>query len=162
MKAELEQVVCEVHEVFKLRGFTLSVAESCTGGFICHVLTSLPGASSFFTAGVVAYTGEMKKKILGVSSKTIARYGVVSEQAAREMAERLRILTNAAFSVSTTGNLGPDVLEGKEKGLVYIAVNREGETVVKELRLQGDREQNKEETAFETLKLLIETTQRIQ
>jgi PncC family amidohydrolase len=162
MKKKLKELAGKVNEVFKLRGFTLSVAESCTGGFLCHVLTSFPGASSFFTAGVVAYTGEMKKKILGVSSKTIARYGVVSEQTAREMAEKVRMLTNTSFSVSTTGNLGPDVLEGKEKGLVYIAVNREGETVVKELRLQGDREQNKEETAFETLKLLIETTQRIQ
>jgi nicotinamide-nucleotide amidase len=160
MKAELKHVVREIYEVFKLRGFTLSVAESCTGGFICHILTLLPGASSFFIAGVVTYAGEMKKKILGVSTQTIARYGVVSEQAAREMAERFRILTNTAFSVSTTGNLGPDVLEGKEKGLVYIAVSREGETFVKELRLQGSREQNKEEAAFEALNLLIEIVQR--
>lgn len=161
MKTELEQVVHKVHEVFTMRGFTLSVAESCTGGFISHVLTSLPGASSFFLAGVIAYTGEMKEKLLGVSAGTLARYGMVSEQTAEEMAEKIRVLTHTAFSVATTGNLGPDVLEGKEKGLVYIAVSREGETSAKELRLQRSREENKEEAAFEAFKLLMESIQRM-
>jgi PncC family amidohydrolase len=162
MEKELKEVIREVHELLREKGSTLSVAESCTGGLISHSLTSLPGASSFFVAGIVAYSAEIKEKILGVSSATLARYGVVSEQTAAEMAEKIRGLTNTDFAVSTTGNLGPDVLETKGKGLVYVAVSREGETSAKELRLQGNREENKEEAAFEALKLLIEIIQRIQ
>ena len=149
------EVVQRVHKFFITRAFTLSLAESCTGGLISHYLTALPGASAFFRAGVVSYSSEMKINILGVSSDIIASYGVVSEQTAKEMAEKVRVLTGTDFSVSTTGNLGPDVLEGKEKGLVYIAVGKEGQTFVKELRLRGNREENKEETALEALSFLI-------
>jgi PncC family amidohydrolase len=150
------EVVRRVYELFLTRGLTLSLAESCTGGLISHYLTALPGASAFFRAGVVSYSAEMKINILGVSSDIIASYGVVSEQTAKEMAEKVRGLTGTDFSVSTTGNLGPDVLEGKEKGLVYIAVSKEGNTFSKDLHLKGNREENKEEAALAALKFLIE------
>ena len=150
------EVVGRVYELFLTRGLTLSLAESCTGGLISHYLTALPGASAFFRAGVVSYSAEMKINILGVSSDIIASYGVVSEQTAKEMAEKVRVLTGTDFSVSTTGNLGPDVLEGKEKGLVYIAVSKEGNTFSKDLHLKGNREENKEEAALAALKFLIE------
>jgi PncC family amidohydrolase len=150
------EIIHRVHELFKARGLTLSLAESCTGGLISHYITHLPGASAFLKAGVVSYSAEMKIKILGVSSDIISSYGVVSEQTAREMAEKIRSLTDTDFSVSTTGNLGPDVLEGKETGLIYVAVSKEGRTFVKELRLRGNREENKEEAALEALIFLIE------
>jgi len=150
------EVVQRVHEFFITRGLTLSLAESCTGGLISHYITTLPGASAFFRAGVVSYSEDMKKKILGVSSDVISSYGVVSKQTAKEMAEKVRVLTGTDFSVSTTGNLGPDVLEGKEKGLVYIAVSKEGNTFSKDLHLKGNREENKEEAALAALKFLIE------
>ena len=150
------EIIHRVHELFKARGLTLSVAESCTGGLISHYITHLPGASAFFKAGVVSYSTEMKIKILGVSPNTIASYGVVSGHTAKEMAEKIRGLTDTDFSVSTTGNLGPDVLEGKETGLIYIAVSKEGRTFAKELRLRGNREENKEEAALEALSFLIE------
>jgi PncC family amidohydrolase len=150
----------KVHELFKKKGLSLSVAESCTGGLISHYITVLPGASTFFEAGVVSYSAEMKKEILGVSSAIISKYGAVSEETAREMAEKIRTLTRTDFSVSTTGNLGPDVLEGKEKGLVYIAVSKEGMTFSKELRLTGNREENKADAALEALRFLVEITDR--
>lgn len=150
------EVVGRVYELFVTRGLTLSLAESCTGGLISHYLTALPGASAFFRAGVVSYSAEMKINILGVSSDIIASYGVVSEQTAKEMAEKVRVLTGTDFSVSTTGNLGPDVLEGKEKGLIYIAVSKEENTFSKDLHLKGNREENKEEAALAALKFLIE------
>jgi PncC family amidohydrolase len=150
------EIIHGVHELFKARGLTLSLAESCTGGLISHYITHLPGASAFFKAGVVSYSAEMKIKILGVSSDIISSYGVVSKQTAREMAEKIRSLTDTDFSVSTTGNLGPDVLEGKETGLIYVAVSKKGRTFAKELRLRGDREKNKEEAALEALSFLIE------
>ena len=154
------QVMQKVHELFKKKGLSLSVAESCTGGLISHYITALPGASNFFEAGVVSYSAEMKKEILGVSSAIISKYGAVSEETAREMAEKIRTLTRTDFSVSTTGNLGPDVLEGKEKGLVYIAVSKEGMTFSKELRLTGNREENKADAALEALRFLVEITDR--
>jgi len=145
MNKKTLEVIERVHEIFKEKGLTLSAAESCTGGLISHLLTILPGASTFFNGGLVAYSIEFKKKILGVSSKTISRHGVVSKETAREMAEKIRALAKTDFSLSTTGNLGPDVLEDKEKGLIYTAVSKEGKTFSRELRLKGNREQNKEE-----------------
>jgi len=155
MNKKTSEIIRRVHEIFKKKGLTLSVAESCTGGLISHYITTLPGASNFFEAGVVSYSAKAKMKILNISSGVISKYGMVSEEAAREMAVKIRVLTKTDYSLSTTGNLGPDVLEGKEKGLIYIAVSRKGKTFSKELRLKGDREENKKEAALEALKLLI-------
>ena len=156
MDKKILEVIQRVHESFRKIGLTLSVAESCTGGLISHYLTSLAGASDFFEAAVVTYSAEAKKKILGIPSEIISKYGVVSEETAREMAEKMRALTKTDFSLSTTGNLGPDVLEGKGKGLVYIAVSKEGETLSREIRLKGNRNENKEEASLLALRFLIE------
>ncbi len=156
MNKKTLEVIEKVHEIFKEKGLTLSVAESCTGGLISHLLTILPGASTFFNGGVVTYSIDFKERFLGISSEIISAHGAVSEETAREMAERIRILAKTDYSLSTTGNLGPDVLEGKEKGLVYIAVSRKGSTFSRELRLTGNREENKEEAALEALRFLIE------
>jgi PncC family amidohydrolase len=154
------EVIREVHELFKKKGLTLSVAESCTGGLISHYITALPGASSFFQAGVVSYSAEAKGTILGVSSETVSKYGVVSDQTGREMAEKVRKLADTDFSLSTTGNLGPDTLEGKEKGLVYISVSREGGIFSRQLILKGDREENKEEAALAALEFLVKSAEK--
>jgi PncC family amidohydrolase len=155
MEQEDFEVIKRVHEIFKERGSTLSIAESCTGGLISHYITSLPGASTFFVAGVVSYSEDAKKNILGISSETLLHHGMVSEEAAREMAEKVRSLTKTDCSLSTTGNLGPDVLEGKEQGLIYIVANKKEKTITKKLRLKGDRETNKKEASLSALKLLI-------
>jgi PncC family amidohydrolase len=156
VKPEIMKIVKRAHELFKDRGLTLSAAESCTGGLISHYITSLPGAGVFFYGGVVTYSEEAKKAILGIPPDIISNYGVVSEETARQMAEKARLLSGSGFSVSTTGNLGPDVLEGKEKGLVYIAAAGEGKTLSGTLHLHGDREANKEQAAVSALKLLID------
>jgi PncC family amidohydrolase len=156
MNKKILEVIERIHEIFKEKGLTLSVAESCTGGLVTHLITFLPGASKFFEAGVVSYSAEAKREILGVSSDIISLYGVVSDQTAREMAEKIRALTKTDFSLSTTGNLGPDVLEGKEKGLIYTAVSKKGKTFSMEIRLRGSREKNKEEAALSALKFLID------
>ena len=156
MKHDISGIVERVHEIFKKQGLTLSVAESCTGGLISHCITMLPGASTFFMAGIVSYSEETKKKILGVSPLTIANHGVISEETAREMAEKVRTLTGTDYSISTTGNLDPHVLEGQEKGLIYIAVSRQGKTLSQRLQLAGDREANKEEACISALRLLVE------
>ncbi|RJR21197.1 MAG: CinA family protein [Nitrospiraceae bacterium] len=156
MERVTSEIIIKVHELFKDRKLTLSVAESCTGGLICHYITSLPGASAFFRGGIVSYSDDIKKNIIGVTPETIERFGVVSAETACEMAERVRLISSTDFSLSATGNLGPDVLEKKERGLVYIAACRKDRTVSRELRLKGDRERNKEDAALEGLRLLVE------
>lgn len=146
----------QLHRILTARGLTLSAAESCTGGLISHCMTSIPGASLFFRAGVVAYCRESKEHILGVSPAAIQGRGVVSDAVAREMAEKMRILAGSDYAVSATGNLGPGVLEGKDRGLVYVAAAQEGESRCRELRLAGSREENRDEATAAALRLLIE------
>ncbi|NWF98092.1 MAG: CinA family protein [Nitrospirae bacterium] len=157
MNKIISEHIIKVHNIFKEKKITLSIAESCTGGLISHYITSFPGSSEFFVAGLVVYSAEMKKKILRIPSRIIENFGVVSSQTAIEMADRIRKLTSTDFSVSTTGNLGPDVLEGKERGLIYIAVSRKNHTSVKEHKFKGNRQQNKEKAALKALEFLIET-----
>jgi nicotinamide-nucleotide amidase len=156
MKQKIPGLLREIYKIFSSRNMSLSTAESCTGGLVSHYVTSRPGASLFFRGGIIAYSEEIKKNVLGVSSETIAKFGVVSDETAREMAEKVRILTCSEYSLSVSGNLGPSVLEGKDKGLVYIAASKSGMVLSKELRLAGDREENKEEAAYQALSLLLE------
>lgn len=159
MLQEILKAVTKVHALFKGRGLTLSVAESCTGGLVSHYLTSLPGASIFFRAGIVAYSETIKKDLLAVSDKLITKYGVVSEETACDMAEKVRTLSKTDYAIATTGNLGPETLEGKEKGLVYIAAGGKSRIASRELRLKGNRDENKEAAALAVLNLLIEVVE---
>ena len=156
MGKEALKIIESMHEIFKKKGLKLSVAESCTGGLISHYITMLPGASTFFEAGVVTYSAESKMRIFGLSLETISSYGVVSGETAKEMAERIRLLTNTDCALSTTGNLGPEALEGKDVGLVYAAVSIYGNTFVKELRFTGERQEIKERAAVSALEFLLE------
>jgi PncC family amidohydrolase len=155
MKNRARDAVMEVHRAFKEKGGTLAVAESCTGGLLAHWLTEVAGASSFFLGGVVAYAEGMKTRVLGVPGASIEERGVVSEECARLMAEGVRALAGADYALGTTGNLGPDALEGKPRGLIYVAASAPGETRARELRLGGSRHQNKEEAALAALELLL-------
>ena len=145
-----------IHSIFKEKDLTLSVAESCTGGLICHYLTAVPGASRFLQAGIVTYSAESKKRILGIPQKIFSSHGIVSEETARQMAERMRALTKTDVAVSTTGNLGPNVLEEKPKGLVFVAVSFKKGTVSKKLLLKGTRTQIKEKAVLAALRFLAE------
>lgn len=156
MNRELSDAIRKAHGILRDKGLSLSVAESCTGGLLSHYLTYLPGSSTFFIAGVISYSGSAKIKMLGISSETISRYGVISKETAEEMAERIRMITHSDYSISTTGNLGPDVLEGKDRGLVYISVSNKEKTITRESRLTGDRDSNKEEACLIALRTLIE------
>jgi len=156
MKAQASEIVGRVHQFLTEKGATVSVAESCTGGLLSLLLTSLPGSSKFFDAGIVTYSTRAKESLLGVSPKIISDDGVISEQTAAAMAERIRILTTTDFAVATTGNLGPDALEDKERGLVYIAVSCDKGTFARELRLDSNRETNREAAALSALELLME------
>ncbi len=112
-----------VHEILTRRGLTLATAESCTGGTIASRFTAMPGASAYFLCGVVSYSNEAKADVLGVNPDDIARYGAVSEQVARQMAEGARRIAHADYAVATTGIAGPTGGSAeKPVGTVWIAV----------------------------------------
>lgn len=151
----LTSISIEVLKKLSIAEKTLSTAESCTGGLIASTITDVPGASKVFVGGVVVYATEMKHKLLGISDK-VFNYGVISAEMAEAMSVAVRSLTGSDYSIATTGNLGPDTMEEKPRGLIYIAVATTEKVYVKELHLQGDRLSNKIEATFEALKLLIE------
>jgi nicotinamide-nucleotide amidase len=86
---------------------TISTSESCTGGYLSHLITSVPGSSKYFKGGVLAYDEEIKKEVLGVSPKTLSTHGVVSAEVVKEMAQSVRKIMGTDLALSTTGILGP-------------------------------------------------------
>ncbi len=152
---------CTLEEAVVLRlekmGLTLASAESCTGGLVAGRIVDFPGASKVFVDGVVSYSNESKVSRLGVSEETLANFGAVSEETAREMAQGVVKMLNADVGVSTTGVAGPDGgTEQKPVGLVYIAVYFNGETTVRKLLLKGGRNKIRGRVVTEVLNLLLE------
>ncbi|HVF55160.1 MAG TPA: competence/damage-inducible protein A [Pyrinomonadaceae bacterium] len=134
-----------MEEVVGLRlavtGFTISVAESCTGGLIAQRLTEVPGSSSYFMQGVVTYSNESKARLLGVAPELIEEHGAVSAQVAEAMAEGARFRAGTDFGLSVTGIAGPGGgSEEKPVGLVYIALSDDAHTEHRRLMLPGDRQ----------------------
>ena len=112
------------------RKLTFSTAESCTGGLIAKRITDLPGASQAFRGGVVSYTNEVKRDVLGVPQNLLDTFGAVSEPVARAMAEGCRRITGSDLAVSVTGVAGPDRDDrGNEVGTVFIALASSVDTV---------------------------------
>src|SRR5918992_307916 len=133
-----------LEEVIGLRlavtGFTLALAESCTGGLVAERLTEVPGSSVYFKEGTVAYSNEAKVRLLGVPSDLIAEYGAVSAPVAEAMAEGVRERADTDFGVAVTGIAGPGGgTEDKPVGLVYIALADDAHTEHRKLLLPGDR-----------------------
>jgi nicotinamide-nucleotide amidase len=134
----------KMEEVVGLRlavgGFTLAVAESCTGGLIAERLTEVPGSSVYFMEGIVAYSNEAKTRTLGVDADLIERYGAVSAEVAEAMAEGVRNRAETDFGLSVTGIAGPGGgSHEKPVGLVYIALADDAHTEHRKLQLPGDR-----------------------
>jgi len=124
-----------------ITGFTLAVAESCTGGLIAQRLTNVAGSSKYFIEGVVTYSNESKARLLGVDRKVIREFGAVSSQVARDMARGVRHYAKTDFGLAVTGIAGPDGgTEEKPVGLVYIALAEDAHTEHRRLMLPGDRE----------------------
>ncbi|MEO8439610.1 MAG: competence/damage-inducible protein A [Spartobacteria bacterium] len=151
---KLEEVI--VRELAQKRA-TLAVAESCTGGFLAHRITNVPGASAVFLAGYVTYANEAKTAALGIDPTTIAREGAVSETVARGMAEGAQTKSGATFALATTGIAGPGGgSEAKPVGTAYVALAGGGETIVRHLFFPSDRETFKQLATQMALNLLRE------
>jgi nicotinamide-nucleotide amidase len=123
-------------------GATLAVAESCTGGLLGARLTAVPGSSDVFLGGVIAYHNNVKRDALGVSSEMLQSVGAVSDDVARAMASAVRSRLGATIGIGITGIAGPGGgTAEKPVGLVYIAVDMDGEVNSIGTRFVGDRDE---------------------
>ncbi len=133
----LEQVV---GNLLRERNLTLSVAESCTGGYLSHLVTSIPGSSAYFLGSMIPYAYDIKMRQLGVKPEVLEKYGAVSEPTIVEMANIVRAKFNTDIGVATSGIAGPGgATADKPVGLVWIAYSDKHQTVTKKLLLSKDR-----------------------
>lgn len=133
-------LMAELSKLLKDRGLTLSAAESLTGGMFQQELTSIPGTSSLFKGGIVCYSNEAKMELVKVSPETIKKYGAVSSECAKELAENAASLINSDIGISFTGVAGPEELEGHPAGTVYIGISIKGQPAhAEKLSLGGTR-----------------------
>lgn len=139
---ELMQLSTEVgHHLLRLNA-TVTTAESCTGGWIAKVLTDIAGSSQWFERGCVTYSNEAKEALVGVTAASLARYGAVSEQVVREMAEGACRQADANFALSVSGIAGPDGGSAeKPVGTVWFGFAAVGRpTLTRQRFFSGDRE----------------------
>lgn len=154
---KIEEAAAQLIAVLKENGWTLATAESCTGGGVGHALTAVPGSSAVYLGGVISYANAVKEQVLGVPAEVLSKFGAVSCQTASAMAEGVKKLTGADISVSITGIAGPASDDtNKPVGLVYIGVSRLGKTTVKEHHFSGSRENIRNQSILEAIRMVIE------
>ena len=145
-----------IGEILKATGKTLSTAESCTGGMISSLITSVPGSSEYFLGSVTSYANSVKENVLGVPSKIIEEYGAVSSECVSAMAEGVRRLTGSDYSVATSGIAGPGGgSDQKPVGTVWIGVSSHMGTETFSLRFNSDRKRNIERFSSSALHVLL-------
>ncbi len=142
----------EVAKLLLAQKKTIAVAESCTGGEISSQLVRFPGISEVFLEGCVTYTNEAKMKRLGVSAQTLEKFGPVSQETAKEMAEGIARTSGASIGIATTGVAGPDGgTEEKPVGLVYIGIYNNGVVEARGFHFAGNRNKIRERATFQAL-----------
>ncbi len=151
-----EALEVRIGQALRRRGWTLSLAESCTGGLVSHRVTNVAGSSDYYRGGIVSYANQAKVGLLGVRPETLAAHGAVSRETALEMAAGARQALAADVGLSVTGIAGPGGgSPDKPVGLTWIAVNTpEGQTAERQV-WSGDRESVKCQSAEAALVLLL-------
>lgn len=138
-------------------GLTVATAESCTGGLVGHAITGVPGSSAYFRGAIVAYSDDVKARLLHVPVSVLSTHGAVSAQAAIAMAAGARAALGTDLAVAITGIAGPDGgSAAKPVGLTYVAVASPRGSEVRRSQWAGDRAGNKLESAGAALSLLLE------
>ncbi|MGV4987596.1 CinA family protein [Streptomyces sp. NRAIS4] len=154
----------ELVRLLTVRGETLAVAESLTGGLVAAEITSVPGASRVFRGSVTAYATELKHELLGVDATLLAQRGAVDPQVAAQMAAGVRKALGADWGIATTGVAGPEPQDGRPVGTVFVAVDgpltdlpgSAGGGKVEALRLNGSRAEIRMESVRSVLVSLLE------
>lgn len=135
---------------------TLSIAESCSGGLLCHRLTNIPGSSHFLKLGLVVYSNDAKMKFLKIPLQIFKQYGAVSESAARQMAKNVRKLLQTDFGIAITGIAGPGGgTTTKPLGLTFIALSTNKKLICQKFLFKGKRLNIKSQAATQALRMLL-------
>lgn len=146
----------ELVEILRKQELTISCAESLTGGLFASSICEIPGVSKIFKGGVVTYWNEIKNRVVDVPKRVIEECGVVSADCASYMAKGVKNLYKTDISISFTGNAGPDVMEGKPVGLVYIGLCYKDTTFVFEYYFEGSRNDIRKKCVEEGFKRILE------
>lgn len=150
-----ETLESAIGKLLKKSNKTLALAESCTGGYISHLVTSISGSSAYFQGALVPYHNQFKHEILGVSNTTLEEFGAVSEQTVIEMSKGIKKLFQSDFGLASSGIAGPNGgTEAKPVGTIWIACAGDGFVETKKLQLTQDRLLNIQLTAVAVLNLL--------
>jgi nicotinamide-nucleotide amidase len=146
-----------VGQLLKKNNATVTTAESCTGGYIAHLLTSHAGSSAYYKGSIICYDNQIKTKLLGVTESSLQEHGAVSASTVEQMAAAARLLMEADYAIAVSGIMGPDgATAEKPVGLVWMAVATARGVKSQEMRFRFDRKRNIELTAAHTLRLLHE------
>jgi nicotinamide-nucleotide amidase len=144
-----------VGQVLIRKNATVTTAESCTGGYIAHLLTSHAGSSAYYKGSIICYDNPIKTKLLGVTESSLQEHGAVSASTVEQMATTARLLMEADYAIAVSGIMGPGgATAEKPIGLVWIAVATANGVQSQEMRFRFDRKRNIELTAAHTLRLL--------
>ena len=152
---ELHSLAARAVALLRDKELTVATAESCTGGMIAAAITDVAGASRVFGTGVVSYSCDCKRKLLGVSSATLDAEGAVSAATAAQMAQGVRRTADATIGVSVTGEAGPIAAENHPVGTVFIGLSDAQGTVTEEHHFEGDRTAVRRQAAVAVLSLLV-------
>ncbi|MDD5126629.1 MAG: CinA family protein [Dehalococcoidales bacterium] len=145
----------EIGELLRRKSLTLGMVESATGGLISHLITNISGSSDYFKGGIVAYSNEIKTRVVGVKAATLKEHGAVSYEVAQEMAEGGKKVLGVDICVADTGIAGPGgATETKPLGLFYLGIAHGKGTSSEKHIFQGNRLQNKQTAARAALELL--------
>ncbi len=152
---DIERAIKEIRETAKKKNLKMATAESCTGGSLANEITNVPEASSYYLGGVVAYSNDIKMKVLGVKKETLEKYGAVSKECAEEMVRGLVKNFGAQIGIATTGIAGPSGgTKEKPVGLVYIAYYIFGEVDVEGKKFKGSRKEIKRKVVEHALEVM--------
>jgi nicotinamide-nucleotide amidase len=156
MGFEIDNIASIIGEELKNTGKTICSAESCTGGFISHLITSNPGASQYYKGSVIAYSNEIKQSLLDVSFENLQTYGAVSKQVAEEMSKGALKRLQTTYAVATTGIAGPEGgSEEKPVGIVWISVSSDKKTISEKYYFPTTRDNFIERTSNQALLMLL-------
>ena len=149
-----EEIVSKLIE----KNIWIGSAESLTGGLFSSTITSIPGVSKIFKGSIVSYSTLIKENVLKIDRETIDKYGVISHEIAEKMCRNAKEILDVDMALSFTGNAGPDAMEGKPVGRVYIGICYKDSVETYEFNFDGNREEIRHkciEKAFELIKMKI-------
>ena len=158
----LDELASRVIEIFRAKGLSLALAESCTGGMIAETITNVAGASDIFYGSAVTYVNSAKEHILGVAHETLEKHGAVSSECAEEMACGARRVYGADVAMSVTGIAGPGGgSEAKPVGTVWFGLATKDGAETFRRRFDGDRAAVRRQTVEEVLRRLAEAGEEV-